>query len=135
MGMVAFSKPGVVHEIMEAHEHTFIDQFFTRKQFMISRFSLQALIDIAKSRLGKHLRYVHISIETLRVMPQVANSEAYLRYQAEHALLWRTGTHMEMLIEAFRNLPALEGVRIRGFNSRRRTRDASEYQHTLGAGI
>jgi hypothetical protein len=43
---------------------SFTNEFFTRKQFMISEESLQALIDISKSRLSRHLRKVHIGLAT-----------------------------------------------------------------------
>jgi hypothetical protein len=117
--------------IMESHEGIFIDQFFVRKQFMMSRFSLQALIDIAKSRLGRYMRHVHISLEkrqSLSSAEYFISREAYVKHQAEDMVFWRTSMHEAMLVDAFRSLPVLESVVMRGFNSTKRTRDGIGHQ-------
>src|SRR5688500_18577776 len=43
--------------------NSFAREFYSCKQFMISDFSLQALIDISKSRMGRHLTKLQIGFE------------------------------------------------------------------------
>ncbi|CAM1507899.1 Fc.00g047470.m01.CDS01 [Cosmosporella sp. VM-42] len=112
---------------------TFIKEFFTRKQFMITYESLQALIDISKSRLGPHLRIVHIGLDqfgdTRRRPGGDANQVArYAQLGSTQYTLWKAGYHRDMLAEAFRNLTNLQDVVIRDFNSHRRSRDGPNAQ-------
>ncbi|KAM0283025.1 hypothetical protein ACHAO9_009939 [Fusarium lateritium] len=113
---------------------TFTNEFFTRKQFMISETSLQALIDISKSRLSSHLRKVHIGLDRFAHALQVHGHNARTARQTElyngQFTLLSTGYHRNMLVEAFKNLTNLEDVVIRDFNSRRRTRDGPHKQWT-----
>ncbi|KAJ6438183.1 integral membrane family protein [Purpureocillium lavendulum] len=109
---------------------TFTDEFFTRKQFMIAAISLQALIDISKSRLGPHLRHLLIGLDRFpdnfqRPLPDDDKERKFRQRYADHFTFWNTGCHRDMLVEAFRNLPNLETVVIRDFNSRRRSRDGA----------
>ena len=106
----------------------FSHEFFRKKQFMVSTFSLQALLDIAKhpafSRCLKHVvistdRYLRRS--THHVQPQVR--QAFNEVCTDHESLWATGLLRDFLTEAFKNLPNLETVDIRDFNSRTRNRD------------
>ncbi|KAI5461656.1 hypothetical protein BGZ63DRAFT_356284 [Mariannaea sp. PMI_226] len=110
---------------------TFLHEFFFRKQFMLSDDSLQALIDISKSRLGPSLRQVYFGLEHYPDSPRLygisdGHYQRFGRLVARHAgmfTLWSTGHHREMLSEAFRNLKNLEHVVIRSFNSAGRLRD------------
>lgn len=106
---------------------TFVNEFFTRKQFMISTMSLQALIDISKSRLGCHLRKVHIGTDRFAHALQVNGHSARTDKQADlytdQFTMLATGDHVLMLAEAFRTLNNLEDIVIRDFNSNRRSRD------------
>ncbi|KAF9769269.1 hypothetical protein IL306_013357 [Fusarium sp. DS 682] len=113
--------------IEQALYTTFTNEFFTRKQFMISETSLQALIDISKSRLSPHLRKVHFGLDRFAHGLQVHGHNARTARQMElydgQFSLLSTGYHRDMLVEAFKNLDNLEDVVIRDFNSVRRTRD------------
>ncbi|KAI9149509.1 hypothetical protein HJFPF1_11562 [Paramyrothecium foliicola] len=114
---------------------TFTREFFTLKQFMITEDSLQALIDISKSRLAHHLRSVHIGLECFpegmhRPLQDEERESRFRQRYADQFSLWNTGYHREMLAEAFGNLENLENVVIRDFNSRRRTRDGINAEWT-----
>ncbi|RGP58149.1 hypothetical protein FLONG3_11444, partial [Fusarium longipes] len=113
---------------------TFTNEFFTRKQFMISETSLQALIDISKSRLGGYLRKVHFGLDRFAHALQVNGHNARTvrqmeLYNGQFSML-STGYHRDMLTEAFGNLDNLEDVVIRDFNSNRRCRDGPGKQWT-----
>lgn len=122
--------------IEQSLDTTFIKEFFTRKQFMLSDHSLQALIDISKSRLGVHLRMVHFGLDHYpppTAVRRTANDQYEKRQLERYAdmfTLWSTGYQRDMLAEAFRNLPNLEDVVIRDFNSRKRARDGPFFQWT-----
>lgn len=111
---------------------SFIKEFFTRKQFMITVFSLKALIEISESRLGPHLRFLHLGLDRLDPLPinQIhgdrVTPEKRLHYNnllAAERYAKANGTHRDMLATAFKKLPNLESILIRDHNSRRRTRD------------
>ncbi|KAK7408606.1 hypothetical protein QQX98_009254 [Neonectria punicea] len=113
---------------------TFTQEFFTRKQFMLSDVSLQALIDISKSRLGGHLRMVHFGLDrfppTSQGQPSPEQDMKLIQRHAGMFTLWNSGYHRDMLAEAFGNLQNLEDVVIRDFNSNRRSRDGPYQQWT-----
>ncbi|KAH6893059.1 hypothetical protein B0T10DRAFT_265007 [Thelonectria olida] len=114
---------------------TFVNEFFTRKQFMISEDSLACLIAIARSRLGPHLRHVHFGLEHYPRMPRITGTDetADVALIARHAsmfTLWATGNHRDMLADAFAHLSNLEHVVIRSFNSEKRSRDGYGRQWT-----
>lgn len=117
---------------------TFIKEFFTLKQFMMADFSLQVLIDISKSRLGPHLRRVHFGLDRFAENPRqnFADLRQLARYRqlfSNQFTLWYAPYLNKMLIEAFQNLPNLEDVVIRDFNSRKRGRDGFDAQwHSYG---
>ncbi|UNI18509.1 hypothetical protein JDV02_004774 [Purpureocillium takamizusanense] len=109
---------------------TFTNEFFTRKQFMIADISLQALIDISRSRLAPHLRHVHIGLDRFpdnfqRPLPDDEKERRFRQRYADHFSLWSTGCHRDMLVDAFKHLPNLETVVIRDYNSRKRTREGA----------
>ncbi|KAL2257674.1 hypothetical protein VTK26DRAFT_9325 [Humicola hyalothermophila] len=107
---------------------SFSHEFFRKKQFMVSTFSLQALIDISKHpTLSPCLKHVIIATDRPS-LSELANPDSAGAYRAElvladHKNLMVTGGLRDMLAEAFSNLPNLEVVDIRDFNSRSRTRD------------
>lgn len=113
---------------------TFVKEFFTRKQFMLSDDSLQALIDISKSRLSDHLRMVQFGLERYPSYPYSRGDDQrdskFLQRHAGMLTLWSTGYHRDMLAEAFGNLKNLDEIVIRDFNSTRRTRDGPVAQWT-----
>ncbi|KAK3370518.1 hypothetical protein B0H63DRAFT_317738 [Podospora didyma] len=112
----------------------FAHEFFRRKQFMISTKSLQTLIDISKhAHFRVHLK--HVSIATDRILsrsglrgPNTASptqQQTRLAHEAwaDQCSLMPSGIARDMLQEAFANLPELEVVDIRDFNSSSRNRD------------
>ncbi|KAK0720216.1 hypothetical protein B0H67DRAFT_511189 [Lasiosphaeris hirsuta] len=111
--------------------HFFSHEFFRKKQFMVSTDSLQVLIDISHhTALSSVLK--HVVIGTDRVCHEANDhtislpneQEARLAASAaDHFDLMTTGRLRDMLAEAFRNLPNLESVDIRDFNSPSRSRD------------
>ncbi|ODA76068.1 hypothetical protein RJ55_08351 [Drechmeria coniospora] len=110
----------------------FVGEFFVKKQFMIARISLAALRDISRSRLGPHLRRLHIGMEHFppgRYRPISDEKETrYWALYAESFALWAAGGYERMLVEAFRHLPNLEDVVLRSFNSPTRFRDDSAWR-------
>lgn len=124
----------VSSRIENALHVTFVNEFFTRKQFMMSEYSLGALVEIAQSRMGAHLRHLHIGLEQYREHDPVPIDEAdqeaadiayfrYIRNFNSQEQLWVTGLANRLLVAAFRLLENLETIIIRDFNSRSRKRD------------
>ena len=109
--------------------HIFSHEFFTRKQFMMTEFSLQALIDIARhASLSKKLEHVSIGLEYMgRFRPRASDSpeqaRAYYAAISDQSTIFSSGRAVEMLIEAFAHLPNLKTVSIRDHSSRTRFRD------------
>ena len=123
---------------LESLDTTFIKEFFTLKQFMMTDFSLQALIDISKSRLGPHLKRVHFGLDRFPENPHrnFGDTRQLARFKqlfSDQFTLWYTPCIHHLLKEAFQNLKNLEDVVIRDFNSRRRRRDG-EYAHWTSYG-
>ncbi|KAK1826541.1 hypothetical protein QBC39DRAFT_364105 [Podospora conica] len=121
--------------------HFFSHEFFRKKQFMVFSDSLQALIDISKHpALSAVLKHVIIATDTLsqqvtanigmarpHSIPSLGDdtyifNRAYLALADQNNLL-DSGGLKDILAEAFRNLPNLEIVDIRDFNSSTRDRD------------
>jgi hypothetical protein len=117
--------------------NSFSQEFFTKRKFMFTEFSLQALVDISKSRLSSCLSHVIFGLERpfLRPFPItsqiVADPQSNMRVKnnrllqeyVDHMSLINTGQDVEMLAEAFSNLGSLETIGMRDFNSRSRNRD------------
>jgi hypothetical protein len=124
---------------------SFAREFFSKRQFMFTQFSLQVLVDISKSRLASCLSHVIFGLERpslrssgiIRVpfsaVPQMqttlqkTQSNRLRQEYVDHMSLLSTGQDVEMLAEAFSKLSNLETVGIRDFYSRSRYRD---YPHT-----
>jgi hypothetical protein len=113
---------------------SFSREFFTKRQFMFTEFSLQALSDISKSRLSSCLSHVIFNLErpppydTHSHLPQTdmaghIRSNRFLQESVSHMTLVNTGQDAEMISEAFSNLGNLETIGVRDFNSRSRRRD------------
>jgi hypothetical protein len=103
---------------------------------MITEFSLQALVDISKSRLSSSLNHVIFGLERPSMRqdhilppvsaPQPENHVKSNRFRQEcvgHMSLLYANQDVEMLAKAFSNLCNLETVGIRDWNSRTRNRD------------
>ncbi|ORY62228.1 uncharacterized protein BCR38DRAFT_410668 [Pseudomassariella vexata] len=125
----------------------FAREFFTKRQFMLTEFSLQGLVDISKSKFSRCLSHVIISPErpSLSRVPgrfmvapssltasdsQAVEQNCFRSECADHLSLISTGQDVVMLAEAFGNLPSLETVEIRDFNSRSRNREGPDGEWT-----
>ncbi|KAI0159853.1 hypothetical protein GGR57DRAFT_521097 [Xylariaceae sp. FL1272] len=119
----------------------FTQEFFTKKQFSLTEFSLDALLSISKSRLGPCLKHVIIHLERpLSIFDFVplghqpgAPRCLYAREQEciNHHVFSTSGRDIERLAEALRNLPNLVTIGMRDFNSKNRSRDGTEW-HSYG---
>ncbi|KAI0553375.1 hypothetical protein F4679DRAFT_468074 [Xylaria curta] len=120
----------------------FSREFFSKRQFALMEFSIQALVDIAKSRLGPSLTHLIIHTEhpyspTSFPSRSPTPRERAVRdnhYRAEsinHMEFITTGLDVEMLSDAIKHLPNLETVGIRDFYSRNRSRDNTVW-HSYG---
>ncbi|KAF4123060.1 hypothetical protein GMORB2_6608 [Geosmithia morbida] len=116
------------HSIERMLYRSFAHEYFRCKQFMLTPFSLQALIDISGSRLGRHLTRLQLGTDHFEDPLSVATIDgadltyAYDCYATQCEMLL-SGSHIDMLAEALQNLGHLEDVVIRCFNSDRRSRD------------
>ncbi|KAI1142439.1 hypothetical protein F5Y05DRAFT_370978 [Hypoxylon sp. FL0543] len=117
----------------------FAFEFFTKRQFMFSEFSLGALVGISESRLAPHLKYLiftlerpymfflgqnlyHINNGTGIAHHYARGYEEYLSHQA----LVSSGQDFELIVRALRNLPKLETVGLRDYPCHGRYRDGGD---------
>ncbi|KAL5115483.1 hypothetical protein ACEQ8H_006624 [Pleosporales sp. CAS-2024a] len=107
----------------------FSQEFFTKKQFMLTHKSLQALIDISRHpSLSKRLTHVIIATNVYEDKPRLPFRDRqaaalYMQGYQEQSTLLNLGLDREMLTEAFQNLGNLQTVGIRDFNNHERARD------------
>jgi hypothetical protein len=110
----------------------FSKEFFSKKQFMLTHKSLQALIDISKhASLSRKLSHIIIATNVYGEIPlRFKDEEAATRYiqgfEDQKALLI-TGIDREMLTEAFERLENLATIGIRDFNAGNRVRDGKSW--------
>ncbi|TPX08666.1 uncharacterized protein E0L32_009855 [Thyridium curvatum] len=116
--------------ITDALSSQYIREFFTKKQFMLSEFSLKALVDISKHEAySQSLTHVIFGLDHFELQDagtRDLSSEQLTEYRAGHAeqqYLISSSRGQLLLVEAFRNLPRLETIDIRDFSSNRRSRD------------
>ncbi len=96
----------------------FSAEFFTKKQFMLTQPSLQALINISKhASLSKKLKHVIIATNLYDGRAQhFRDEDAAMRYYQgleDQRSLLSTGLAQAMLVKAFKNIPHLETIGIR----------------------
>ncbi|KAG4428498.1 hypothetical protein IFR05_016018 [Cadophora sp. M221] len=115
--------------------NAFAREFFQKKQFMFTEFSLQALVDISKSRFTSTLKHVIFGLEQPQRSPPMtlpnpnispadaAKQNRLIMDHLSHSIFLNTGQNVEMIAEAFLSLPCLETVGLRDFNSNTRHRD------------
>ncbi|KAK6841958.1 hypothetical protein PG990_006053 [Apiospora arundinis] len=138
---------------IEASLHSsFAKEYFSKRQFILTEFSLQALVGISNSKFAPYLSHVILAAERPvwgrpHLTPTVDNTvEATRRLRmrqeyASHIGLISLSQDLELLAEAFGNLPNLQTIGMRDFNSRTRFRDHPQiewrsygantyYQHT-----
>ncbi|KAI1153228.1 hypothetical protein F4825DRAFT_449724 [Nemania diffusa] len=116
----------------------FSREFFSKRQFALVEFSIQTLVDIAKSRLGPSLTHLIIHVEHpyfnpvslgFRFGPMHRSPRGppeINRLHAEcinHTEFVTTGLDAEMLSDALKHLPNLETIGMRDFRSESRHRD------------
>lgn len=109
---------------------SFAREFFTKRQFMLTEFSLQALVNISKSRLSSSMKHVIFGLERPAMRQSllgqtteyIKENRARLEYLGHMSLLY-ANRDVEMLIETFSNLSNLATVGIRDFYSHSRNRD------------
>jgi ATP sulfurylase len=100
----------------------FSKEFFTKKQFMLTHESLQALFDISK-HAGFSQKLSHVIIATNVYANKhivFRDKDAAARYCQgfnDQRTLLNTGVDREMLTESFKNLKNLQTVGIRDFNN------------------
>ncbi len=110
---------------------SFSFEFFRRKQFMFSDFSLQALLDISRHpNFSQTLQHVSLGLDRFNVnfygFKTQENAVWFHQEAAKQVTLLSTGRGLDMLTEAFTNLKNLTTVDIRDFNSPTRFRDGSQ---------
>ncbi|KAL1837765.1 hypothetical protein VTJ49DRAFT_3429 [Mycothermus thermophilus] len=113
----------------------FSHEFFRKKQFMITTFSLQVLLDISKHpTLSPCLKHVILSTDRPKATEpwgRVITEEQSVQLElalADHMQLLTTGRLRDMLTDVFTNLKHLETVDIRNFNSPSRHRDRTQWR-------
>lgn len=118
--------------------NAFSREFFTKRQFMLTEFSLQALVDISESRFSPSLRHVIISLERPFATPsnytnfitfndtteKRQKSNCTLQESIDHSMLLSTGHGVEMIAQALSGLNNLETIGMRDFYSHSRRRDS-----------
>lgn len=110
----------------------FTKEFFSKKQFMLTYKSLQALIDISKHvSLSKKLSHIIIATNVYSEIPlRFKDDDAATRYiqgYEDQKTLLGTGIDREMLTEAFERLENLTTIGIRDFNAANRVRDGKSW--------
>ncbi|KAL2068413.1 hypothetical protein VTL71DRAFT_16511 [Oculimacula yallundae] len=118
--------------------NAFTKEFFQKRQFMFTEFSLQALLDISKSRFATSLKHVIFGLEqppmnppsprnpigvVLSLSESVERENRIMTNWLDHATFLGTGQNVEVLAQAFSYLSRLETVGLRDFSSRSRFRD------------
>jgi hypothetical protein len=110
----------------------FSKEFFSKKQFMLTYKSLQALIDISKHvSLSKKVSHIIIATNVYNEIPLRFNDDdaatRYIQGYEDQKTLLSTGIDREMLTEAFERLDNLTTVGIRDFNAANRVRDGKSW--------
>lgn len=112
----------------------FAFEFFRKKQFMMASNSIQALAEIAKSRLGGYMRRVVIGTDQLASITtdepvSIADLRRFCDAADEQKLMGRIGC-IPAIQSALENLQNLEAIDIRDFDSMTRYRDGPHAQWT-----
>jgi hypothetical protein len=104
----------------------FVQEFFVKRQFMLTEPSLQALIDISRHpNLSKKLKHVVLSTDYYdrHLPPDDDRAIKSRRGMFDQWTLLSTGLDIDMLVEAFRGLPNLETIGIRDYDAKGRLRE------------
>ena len=127
--------------VAKAIDGSFVKEFFTDKQFVLTDFSLQALVDISKTRLAKQLRFVHIIFDSasidlftgMAVESSEVNEFCY-QYRTDQLAFSDRGGDQKLLAEAFKSLPNLEGIFLRSLGGPWPHRDGA-FKRCSGYGV
>ncbi|CAK7274587.1 hypothetical protein SEPCBS119000_006249 [Sporothrix epigloea] len=98
--------------------HYFVEECFRSKQFMLSEYSLQTLLDMARHPvLSQTLRHVSIGLEEIRVAKKKYTSdekraELLVTAVVEQKALMANGLAVQLMAAAFSLLPNLETVQL-----------------------
>ncbi|KAH9887767.1 hypothetical protein F4778DRAFT_755990 [Xylariomycetidae sp. FL2044] len=125
---------------------SFAKEFFTKRQFILTEFSLRALVDISRSRFAEFVQYLIITLERPLTpsfhsfhpddLAEPANARKSNRFIEEvnsHLELIDTGYDLELMTEALPNLTNLVTIGMRDFNSHGRFRDDGDNKwHSYG---
>lgn len=119
--------------------HEFASKHFTRKCVQLTTDSLQVLVDISKSRLGKYVRDVSViaalftdlcftrsSLQSAAWKPNAHQKVAYRNYVRDQTSLRRSGGDLAMIVEAFSLFPKLKMVAL--VDSEDRLRVGTDYR-------
>ncbi|CAK7271364.1 hypothetical protein SEPCBS119000_004567 [Sporothrix epigloea] len=111
-----------------ALRHFFLLEFFQRKQFMLTDFSLQTLLAIARHPvMSQSLRHVSFGVEEFcdpdRCAQSIEQALIFDKAVAQQKTLLTNGRGLQLLTTAFSLLHNLETVQLRDFPSRTRYRD------------
>lgn len=111
-------------------------EFFAKRQFMFTEFSLQALVDISRSRYGPFLTYLILSVvrpklevpDTIRATSIIAPVDGgkFNKFREEcmrNVVLTSSGQDFAMLVQALDNLPNLATVGMRDWSPQTRYRE------------
>ncbi|KAI1179464.1 hypothetical protein F4777DRAFT_477864 [Nemania sp. FL0916] len=118
----------------------FSKEFFSKRMFALIDFSIQALVDIAKSRLGPSITHLIIHLEhpyniPSPVSPPLVESAVRenrsMAASLDHVEFITTGLDAEMLSDALSRLPNLETIGMRDFHPITRSRDNTAW-HSYG---
>ncbi|KAJ4341758.1 hypothetical protein N0V95_007112 [Ascochyta clinopodiicola] len=114
----------------------FSQEFFVKKQFMLTQPSLQVLLDISRhASLSKKLKHLIIATNVYDDIPiRFKDGDAcssYMQGYADQQAFLNNGIDREMLTEAFKGLTNLETVDVRDFCAKRE-RDGT-YWNSWGA--
>ncbi|KAF2743503.1 hypothetical protein M011DRAFT_471262 [Sporormia fimetaria CBS 119925] len=114
----------------------FTKEFFTKRQFMLTHFSLKTLVDISKHpTFKKRLTHVILGMELFAAQPGDSTQREKLdRYRDgynDQVFLLNTGMDRELLTEAFKNLENLQAVGLRDYSAAGRKRDGTGW-HSYG---
>ncbi|KAI1458059.1 hypothetical protein F4805DRAFT_155456 [Annulohypoxylon moriforme] len=138
----------VCRQIEKSLFKAFAREFFTKRQFMLTEFSLQALVDISKSRFGPSLTYLIISLERpnasvlhhqgtnggIQDFNEALKHNKFYEECISHQTLVSSGHDVELLAEALHNLPKLQTIGLRDFCSPGRSHDGEhKVWRTYGA--
>lgn len=106
---------------------SFANEFFTKRQFMVEHWSLEALVGIANHPgLASRLKEVLISNHLVQITDPDFDRQSLLNGHMSRSTLLASGEAYRMLVEVFSKLPNLRIVGLRDFDGLGRDRDGPD---------